>query len=127
MPRRRSVWISHKNTPLFGLNLSGYGADAAGIHAELEAAEEDFCRRPGYGSFLVALDLAFCDMLPELAAFINSHNGQPGDPIRKLAVIGVPWYKRLWYQWIKGVRWPKHARFFDAQEPAKAWLISERN
>ena len=47
------------------------------------------------------------------------------DTIRKMAIVGISGPKRIWYRFSKKVSWPKHARFFDGHEPAKAWLIAE--
>jgi hypothetical protein len=114
-----------KEIPMFGLNLAGYGSDRAGVVAEIQAAEEMFCKH--FGSPLrVDLDLAQTDMLPEIVAFLNAHTGQQGDPIFKLAIIGIPGWKKTWYQMTKKINWPKNARFFDEHEKAKAWLITER-
>ncbi len=122
--RLRSVWISHKGNPMFGLNVTGYGSDWEGIVAEINAAEKMLCRKP-WNSVLMVIDLAYTDFVPEVAAFINAHQGQQGDTIRRLAIIGVPGFKRWWYRVTKKVTWPKHSRFFDEHEKAKAWLVGE--
>ena len=124
--RIRSVMISHKMTPVFGLNLCGFGSDRKAVQAELEAAVQLFDRRAG-GPLLVALDIADTVMTPEIAAFLAAHNGQPGDPIDRLAILGVSGWRRWWDQVTKKVQWPKKARFFAGQEEAKAWLIGERH
>jgi hypothetical protein len=123
--RLRSVWVTMKEIPLFGLNLAGYGSDREGVVAELTAAEEMFSRHFG-DRVRVDMDIALTDMMPEIVAFFNAHTGEPSDPIFKLAVIGVPGWKKWWYQVSKKIRWPKNARFFDEHEKAKAWLITER-
>ena len=126
MPRRlRSVWVTMKEIPIFGLNLAGYGADREGVVAEIEAAE-DMMRKHFGDPLRVDFDMALTDMQPEIITFINNHSGQPGDPIFKLAIIGIPGWKRTWYRLTKKINWPKNARFFDEHEKAKAWLITER-
>jgi hypothetical protein len=122
--RVHSVMISHKMTPLFGVNLCGFGSDRAAVKTELEAAEKLFERRAG-GPLLVAVDLAGTETTPEIAAFLAAHAGQPGDPIDRLAIVGVSGWRRWWDEVTKKVRWPKKARFFEGHEPAKAWLIGE--
>lgn len=126
MPRRlRSVWITVKEIPVFGLNLAGYEADREGVAAELAAAEEMI--RCHFGDPLrIDLDMAHTRMTPEIIDFFNAHPGGPGSPIFKLAVIGIPGWKKAWYALIRKIRWPENARFFDEHEQAKAWLISER-
>ena len=122
--RMHSVWISHKLTPVLGINLDGFEADRAGLRAEIEAVEAILSTQER-GSLLVIVDMALTDMGPELIAFLNAHAGQAGDPIRKMAIVGISAPKRIWYRLSKKVSWPKHARFFDGHEPAKAWLITE--
>lgn len=122
--RTRSVMISYKLTPMFGVNLCGFGSDRGSVQAELEAAVKLFDRRAG-GPLLVVLDLADTEMTPEIAAFLAAHTGQPGDPIDRLAIVGVSVWRRWWEQVTQKVRWPKKARFFEGHEPAKAWLIGE--
>jgi hypothetical protein len=126
MPKRlRSVWVTMKEIPMFGLNLAGYGSDRDGVIAEINAAEEMMSRH--FGSPLrVDLDMAQTDMMPEIIRFLHKHSGQPGDPIFKLAIIGIPGWKKTWYHLTKKICWPKNARFFDEHEKAKAWLITER-
>ncbi len=128
-PRLRSVLITHKLIPLYGMNLCGYGADAAAIRAEIEAAEE-ILRAVHKNVHLVGLDISDTNMTAEIAAmlsaFLNAHPGGSGDPLHRLAVIGVPAAKRLWWKWKWKIEWPPTARFFTAQEDAKAWLIGER-
>ncbi len=128
-PRLRSVLISHKLTPLYGMNLCGYGADAAAIRAEIDAAEETL-KAIHKNVHLISLDISDTTMTAEIAvmlsAFLLAHPGSPGDPLQKLAVIGVPSAKRLWWELKWKIKWPPTARFFTAQEEAKAWLIGER-
>ena len=119
-----SRWISHKLTPVLGINLDGFEADRAGLRAEI-AAVEAILSAQERGSLLVVVDMALTDMGPELIAFLNAHAGQESDPIRKMAIVGISGPKRIWYRFSKKVSWPKHARFFDGHEPAKAWLIAE--
>jgi len=114
-----------KEIPIYGLNLAGYGSDREGVIAELSAAKEMISRH--FGSPLrIDMDIALTDMMPEIIAFFHAHPGEPGGPSFKLAVIGIPGWKKIWYQATKKIQWPKNARFFDEHEKAKAWLISER-
>jgi hypothetical protein len=127
--RVRSLWISFKNTPLFGANLCGYGSDREALRYELAGVEENLRSRPR-SSVLMDLDLAQTDLCPEIIAFLVAHNGQEDDPVRKMGIIGVSawqrwWWPRRWFQKGEKVRWPRHARFFEGHEPAKEWLIKE--
>ena len=107
-----------------GINLDGFESDCSGVRAEIEAVEAILCTQER-GSLLVVLDIALTDMMPELIQFIAAHSGGPGDPIRKLAIVGVSGPKRMWYRLTQKISWPKNARFFDEHEKAKPWLISE--
>ncbi len=122
--RMHSRWISYKGAPILGINLDGFEADRAGLRAEIEAVEA-ILRTQEPGSLLVVADLALTEMGPELIAFLEAHAGQEGDPIRKMAIVGIPGWRRMWYCINKKVSWPRHARFFDGHEAAKPWLIAE--
>jgi hypothetical protein len=119
-----STWISFGMAPLLGINACGYGADRKRLRDELACAEEMLRGKPR-NSVLVDMDIAQTELLPELVEFLRLHSGGPEDPIRKLAIIGVPGFKQWWYAQRKAVVWPKHARFFDEHEKAKRWLIAE--
>ena len=120
----QSRWVSYENTPLFGINLDGFEADRRRLRAEIEAVEA-ILRQKERNTVLVVVDLALTDIGPEVMAFLNAHAGQEGDPIRKMAIIGISPARKIWYHLVKKVAWPKHARFFDEHEKAKPWLISE--
>ncbi len=122
--RMQSRWISYENTPLFGINLDGFGADRQRLQTEIEAVEA-ILRQKEHGTVLAVVDLALTDIGPEVAAFFSAHAAQEGDPIRKMAIIGISPMRQLWYRLVKKVAWPKHAAFFDEHEKAKPWLISE--
>ena len=124
MTKMHSRWISYKLTPVLGINLDGFEADHAGLQSEIEAVEAILATQER-NSLLVVVDMALTDMGPELIAFLNAHAGQASDPIRKMAIVGISGPKRIWYRLARKVAWPKHARFFDGHEPAKAWLIAE--
>lgn len=76
-------------------------------------------------SLLVAVDLYEASMTPELVEFFRASAERTGNPIRKMAIIGVSGRRRIWYQMVKRVTWPKTAVFFDDWERAKDWLVSE--
>jgi hypothetical protein len=125
MPHRlRFRWVSHKETPLFGINLSGFEHDREGIRAEIAGVEEILGKQP-WNSVLADVDLAYTQMTPELVAFFQAHPGGREDPIRRMAIIGISPLRRAWYRVVKKVTWPTQARFFDEQEKAKAWLVGE--
>ncbi len=126
MPKKRlrSTWLSHKNCPLYCIDFSGYGADLAGVQREITACEQVLAGQAA-NSLLVTLDLSLTDFFPEITQFIAAHAARTDDPIRKMAVLGVPGWKRTWYRLTRRVTWPKTARFFEAYEPAKDWLAVE--
>ncbi len=120
----QSRWISYENTPLFGINLDGFGADRQRLRAEIEAVDS-ILRQKERNTVLAVVDLALTDIGPEVIAFLHAHSGQEGDPIRKMAIIGISPMRQTWYHLARKVSWPKHARFFDEHEKAKPWLVSE--
>ncbi len=122
--RMQSRWISYENTPLFGINLDGFGADRQRLVAEIEAVEA-VLRQKERGTVLAVVDLALTDIGPEVTAFLQAHAGQEDDPIRKMAIIGISRPRQIWYRLTRKVAWPRHARFFDEHEKAKPWLTSE--
>ncbi len=122
--RMHSRWISHKGSPVLGINLDGFEADRAGLQAEIDAVEAILSTQEN-NSLLVVVDLALTNIGPEVAAFLNAHAGQESDPIRKMAIVGISGVRKIWYQRVRKISWPKHARFFDGHEEAKAWLISD--
>ena len=121
----QSRWISYENTPLFGINLDGFGADRQRLQEEIEAVEA-ILRQKERNTVLAVVDLALTDIGPEVIAFLNAHAGQEGDPIRKMAIVGISAMRQVWYRLVKKVSWPTHARFFDEHEKAKPWLTSEQ-
>ncbi len=123
--RMQSRWISYENTPLFGINLDGFGADHQRLQAEIEAVEA-ILRQKESGTVLVVVDLALTDIGSEVIDFLRDHAGQVGDPIRKIAIIGISRPRQIWYRLTRKVAWPRHARFFDEHEKAKPWLTSEQ-
>ena len=122
--RLQSRWISFRGAPILGINLDGFESDCAGARAEIEAVEAILCTQER-GSLLAVLDIALTNMMPEVIRFITAHSGQADDPIRKMAIVGVSDARRIWYRLTKKITWPKHARFFDEHEKAKAWLVTE--
>jgi hypothetical protein len=123
--RMQSRWVSYENTPLFGINLDGFGNDRQRLQAEIEAVEA-ILRQKERNTVLAVVDLALTGMSPEVIAFLQAHAGQQGDPIRKMAIIGISSLRRVWYRLVKKVAWPRQARFFDEHEKAKPWLLSEQ-
>ena len=120
-----SKWISFKMTQLYCIDFAGYGTDRQGVIAEIAAAEREIC---GYSphSLLMACDLSQTEMMEEVIAFINQRAAAPDSPFRKVAFVGVSAFRRFWYRYRKGVKWPKNARFFAEYEQAKNWLVEER-
>ena len=75
---------------------------------------------------LAVVDLALTDIGPEVIAFLKAHAGQEGDPIRKMAIIGISPLTQFWYRLTGKISWPRQAHFFGEHEKAKPWLISEQ-
>ena len=111
-------------TQLYCIDFAGYGADRQGIGAEITAAEAVLCNYSPR-SLLVAIDLSQTQMMEEIITFINQHAASPDSPCRKVGFLGVSGFQRFWYQYHKGVHWPKNARFLKEYDQVKNWLVAE--
>jgi hypothetical protein len=125
MTRRiKSKWLSHKNTRIYCVDFSGLGSDRPGLLAELEASSAALSPQP-VNSMLVTVDVSQTDMMPEMVTFFCSHCDREKNPIRKMAIIGISGFQRIWYPILRKVSWPENARFFDGYDGAKDWVVSE--
>lgn len=93
--------------------------------AEIEASEA-VIQQQAENSLLVAVALHQATMMPELTAFFKRYAGKERNPIRKMAILYVTRWQRIWFRLAHGVTWPQNARFFDDYEKAKDWLVSEQ-
>jgi len=59
-------------------------------------------------------------------AYLQSLATRSPNPIRKVAVVGLSSWQRLWDRLVQHIDWPKEVAFFSDWEAAKAWLIGER-
>ena len=64
-------------------------------------------------------------MTPELIAFLKASDDRNGNPIRKMAIIGIYGLRKIWYEKTRRVSWPRNAAFFSDWERAKDWLVAE--
>jgi hypothetical protein len=105
------------------IDFSGYTHDPEGLAREIAVAE-DVVRNYPPDSVLVAVNL-YNAALPEpvIAFFIRN---AASSSIQKMAVIGFSGLRRLWYEKVRHIRWPRVVRFFDDYEQAKKWLVTER-
>ena len=126
MPRRvNSKWLTKKETSFYTIDFSGLGQDHQGLLAEMKTAQAVIGKQ-GENSLLVAVDCHQTEMMEEMVQFFTTYAGQPKNPIRKLAVVGISSFRRSWYRWTRGIAWPKNTRFFADYEDAKDWLIGEK-
>ncbi len=126
MPRRlNSRWVPYKGTNIWAANFCGLGSDRQGVIAEIQTTEKFLCQQLE-NSVLVGVDLSLTEMTSELVEFFRNHGNRTGNPIRKMAIMGVSPVQRIRYWLVDKIFWPKNSKFFDGWEPAKAWLVSER-
>jgi len=123
--RTRATWVSRKEIRFFCLDFSGFQSDPAGLSAEIEASDAVIQRQPAH-SLLLAIDLNQARLVPDLVAYLQSLATRSPNPIRKVAVVGLSSWQRLWDRLVQHIDWPKEAAFFSDWEAAKAWLIGER-
>jgi len=123
--RTRATWVSRQEISFFCLDFSGFKSDPAGLVAEIEACER-VIRRQAPHSLLLAVDLHQADLTPHLVAYLQTLCCRSPNPVRRLAVIGLSTWRRLWCTFVAHITWPNNAAFFGDWEAAKAWLIGER-
>ncbi len=123
--KTRAKWVSYKERDLFGCDFSGFGSDRSSLAAEIQVSEA-IIRQQAENSLLLAVYMHEAAPTPELIRFFERSCCPVKNPIRKMAILGVSNIQRIWYQRVKGISWPKNARFFDDYEKAKAWLVAER-
>jgi len=122
--RTRATWITRKEVPIWCCDFGGFGADRAGLDAEI-AISQAVIDQQAENSLLVAVDLNDAPLTPEIAEFFNDNASRPRNPIRRLAILGVSDFQRFWYRWARHVSWPQQARFFSDWEQAKDWLVTD--
>jgi hypothetical protein len=120
----RAKWVSYKERSLWCCDFSGYETDPQGLLAEIEVSDTVIRQQPE-NSLLVAVVLYKTKMTPEIAEFFSINAHRPQNPVRKMAILYVSDFRRLWYTRVKRVSWPKATRFFDDYEQAKSWLVKD--
>jgi len=120
----RATWVTYKERSLFGCDFSGYESDPEGLHIEIEYSDLVIKQQPA-NSLLVAVVLHKTKITPEIIEFFRINAVREHNPIRKMAVLFLPDYRRFWYRWVQHGIWPDHTCFLDDYEQAKKWLISD--
>lgn len=120
----RSKWLSRNERDYWVCEFSRFGADRQALADEIQAAQAVIRQQPA-NSLLVAVDLYDAPMTPELIAFLKASGEGNGNPIRKMAIIGVYGARKAWYEVARRVVWPRKAVFFRDWEKAKDWLVDE--
>lgn len=123
--RVRSRWISKRETDFYCIDFSAFGNDRNALKVELDASEAVIASQ-AENSLLVTVDLHLTEMVPEIIEFMRYNSNRPGNPIRKMAILGVSPAKKIWYQLRHHVQWHRNSAFFSDFEAAKDWLISEK-
>jgi hypothetical protein len=96
---------SRKEVPLWCYDFGGFGSDRQGLLAGI-AALLAVIDQPPEDSLLVAVGLNDAVLTPDIVAFLNTNAGRAGDPIRKLAILGLSDFQRWRYRRMKHVVWP---------------------
>ena len=121
MPARiHSTWLNTRNTRIYCVDLSSFDGNPEGAAAEMRATREAI-EGLGPHSLLVSVDLHGTGLNVEIEGFLHGCAG----PARKMALLGVPALRRVWYRLTGLAAWPRQARFFDDFEKAKDWLADE--
>jgi hypothetical protein len=120
----RAKWVSYKERNLWCCDFSNFNGDQKALAEEIKVSGA-VIHQQKTDSMLVAVYMHKAEITPELLAFLKKASLQSDNPIHKMAIIGVTGLEKLWYEWVKKVRWPANARFFTDYEKAKAWLVAE--
>lgn len=119
-----SKWLTQKETRIYCIDFSGLGSDHQGLKRELTASQAVIYQQKG-SSLLVTVDISQTEMMPELVQFFRDSAGMVDAPIRKMAILGVSDFQKVWLRLVKKVTWPGNAVFFRDYESAKNWLVGE--
>jgi hypothetical protein len=120
----RATWITYKERSIWCCDFAGYESDPQGLLTEIEVSDSVIKQQPE-NSLLVAVVLDKRGLTPEIAEFFRINTARTPNPIRKMAVLFLPGFRRRWYEWVQHGVWPAHTGFLDDYEKAKEWLIKE--
>ncbi|HRW49165.1 MAG: hypothetical protein M9936_27250 [Caldilinea sp.] len=118
----RATWVTYKERSLWCCDFSGFETDHQGLLAEIEMSDTIIRQQPE-ASLLAAVVLYKTKMTPEIKEFFRVNSVRPRNPLRKIAILYVSDFQRLWYRSINKVYWPNNTKFFNDYEAAKEWLV----
>jgi hypothetical protein len=90
----KSQWLDHKGTRILLADYSRFGADLAGLHAEVEYAVELTIKEPK-DSVLSLVDVSGTSGTPEIVDYIKSAAAKTKPYVRKMAVVGIQGYRKI--------------------------------
>jgi hypothetical protein len=116
----KSKWLEHAGARILYADYSGFGADLAGLRAEVEYASELTLREPT-ASVLSLVDVGDTTGTPEIMDFLKSAAAKTKPHVRKMAVVGVQGYKKILLRAVIAFS-GQAIQPFDTIEEAKDWL-----
>ena len=99
----RAAWVSRKEIDFFCLDFSSFKSNPAGLAMEIQASEA-VIRRQGPASLLLAIDLNQAALTPALVAYLQTLSCRSPNPIRRVAIIGLSSWQRLWARLVRHVQ-----------------------
>jgi hypothetical protein len=121
----KSEWITHRGQAIFCYDYTGFGLDAEGLKAEVEAAQAIIEQQPE-NSMLILVDIQGTVVYREAAALIKENARRTRPYAQKVAVVGVRGVVRVIADSIGRLTRGTPQAFFDDLDEAKNWLIGAK-
>lgn len=116
----KSTWLVHKEARIQYADYSGFHSDLEGLRAEVEYASEQTLLEP-LNSVLSLVDVTDTLGTQEIVEYLKNAAVRTRPYIRKMAVVGVPGYKRILLRAVIAFI-GQDIRPFETLEEAKDWL-----
>lgn len=117
----KSTWLVHEGTRIQYADYSGFHADLEGLRAEVEFASEQTLREQ-VDSVLSLVNITDTSGTPEIVDYLKNAAVRTKPYIRKMAVVGVPGYKKILLRAVITFT-GQDIKPFDSLEEAKDWLV----
>lgn len=118
----KSHWIEHAGKKIFFADYSNF-TDLESLKKEVDGATAITMNEPE-NSVLLLVDVTGTLGDPEFVDYIKDSAGKDEDNMKKVAVVGVSGYRRIFFRAvIQFLRWA--VKTFDNMEDAKDWLVKD--
>ncbi|MBN2201410.1 hypothetical protein JW777_05600 [bacterium] len=116
----KSTWLVHKGARIQYADYSGFHADLEGLKAEVEYASEQTLKER-LESVLSLVNVTDTSGTQEIVEYLKNAAVRTRPYIRKMAVVGVPGYKKILLRAVIAFI-GQEIKPFDTVEEAKDWL-----